>query len=168
MLPQNFLSYIPRPKSSPYQSASWKRVEQLLNTSLPDDYKSFVELYGNGLVCGVIRIHNPFSGYGDWFEAVLGMYRKMREIFPYPLYPEPGGLLPFGGTQNGGLHLMWQTGKDADKWSVVLVNWDDLSVEKLNCNMADFLLRVAKREITGDRLNYADELDYDNIFRPIF
>jgi len=169
MLPYNFLSYIPKPQSSPYKSASWKRVEQLLETTLPHDYKTFVELYGNGLICGAIRIHNPFSGYGDWFEAVLGMYRKMREVFPYSLYPELNGLLPFGGTKNGGLHLMWQTtGANPDNWSVVLVNCDDFTVDALNCNMTDFLLKVATREIAGERLNCGDGLDYENMFQPLF
>jgi len=169
MLSNEFLSVIPKPKSSAHTAASWKRVEQTLTTPLPADYKSFVESYGNGLICGVIRIHNPFSGYMDWFDTILDMYRGMKDIFSHPLFPTSGGLLPFGYTENGGMHLMWKTsGSTPDKWTVALVNWDKLTVESLDYNMTDFLLNVARGQITGDQLNYADSLDYQNLFRSDF
>jgi hypothetical protein len=44
------------------------------------------------------------------------------EPFGYPLYPEPGGLLPWAGTGNG-VQLCWLTEGESDAWPVVVFDY---------------------------------------------
>ena len=43
-------------------------------------------------------------------------------MVPYPVYPEPGGLLPWGGIRDGG-YAFWLTGPgEPVGWPVVLAS----------------------------------------------
>jgi hypothetical protein len=43
------------------------------------------------------------------------------EAAPYSYYPEPGGLFPWGATQNGDT-LLWLTEADPEKWTIVVTD----------------------------------------------
>ncbi len=105
----------------------WEAVESALGTALPEDFKSLVESYGSGDFCSFVFLHTPF-GDGELVSIALGLrdghhdYRSGQpENYPYPLHPEPGGLLPWGGTTSGDL-LCWLTHGPPHTWPVVV--WD--------------------------------------------
>lgn len=85
---------------------------------VPADYPPLLETHGMGEFCDLI-----FLGSGP--EDVMDYERETRsedpEDYPYPLHPEPGGLLPWGGTSNG-QPLCWVTAGEPATWSVVV--WD--------------------------------------------
>ncbi len=157
---------LPQP-IEPYRSGvpdSWSAVEVQIGTVLPRDYMDFINTYGSGIVCGVLRICSPFSPDANvdlsWIEGVLGMYNVMRENAPdpskIPLFPEARGLLPCGKTENGGAHLMWEVENRPDMWRMTILDGDRLEVEYFDCNMTDFIAKLINGEISARQLNYTD------------
>ncbi len=101
------------PPATPFEVgtlAQWREVEAELGTALPRDYRDFVFAYGSGLFAGLYRVYNPFAA-SEYIalvaqgRRVCGYNRESRrsypERFPYPYFPEPGGLLPWGNDENG-------------------------------------------------------------------
>jgi hypothetical protein len=110
----------------PGQPDSWAEVEAALGTGLPSDFKSFTELYGSGKVDDFLYLFNPFTAGQDGNllaekDRVLESYRQTRARFPerlpLPAFPNPGGVLPLGRTDNGD-ELYWVTTgpRTAGRW----------------------------------------------------
>jgi hypothetical protein len=107
----------------------WDEIEAALGIGLPGDFKAFTERYGSGMVDDFLYLFNPFAAGEDGNllvekDRVLAGYRQTRARFPerlpLPPFPEPGGLLPLGGTDNGD-ELYWVTTGHPDGWPVALV-----------------------------------------------
>ena len=107
----------------------WAKVEAALGTGLPDDFKAFTELYGSGKVDDFLYLFNPFAAGQDGnllFERdrVLADYAETRAKYPkrlpLPPYPEPGGVLPLGRSDNGD-ELYWVTEGGPADWPVLLL-----------------------------------------------
>jgi hypothetical protein len=105
----------------------WPRVEAELGTGLPDDFKRFTELYGSGKFDDFLYLLNPFAadpagsllGARDtMLEAYTETRAKFPERLPLPPWPQPGGLLPLGRSDNGN-ELYWLTEGSPAAWPVV-------------------------------------------------
>ena len=110
----------------------WKDIEAKLGTKLPQDYKQLVNLYGVGYFCGYVCPLNPFidpPGYLHLIESgrdVMEMYEQGRSQnpkyhAPFPAYPAPNGILPWGRDDNAGLQC-WLTQGHPDDWTVVILD----------------------------------------------
>lgn len=130
----------------------WPAVEATLGTALPDDYKRFTELYGSGKFDDFLYLFNPFAPAGQdgnllyEKDAVLAAYVQTRSRFPdrlpWPPFPEPGGVLPLGRSDNGD-ELYWVTeGAPAD-WTVALVEARAASYELHPVPVTGFLADLA-------------------------
>ncbi|MDI1477255.1 hypothetical protein [Polyangium sp. y55x31] len=127
-----------KPEEAPAKN-DWVPAESLLGTDLPADYKQFVGTYGTGWINKYLHVMNPFSAKLPWMERLrfmsftLHLVRRNAQVpgardlpapfeeingLPYPVFPEPGGLLPWGYTINGDA-LFWLTKGTPDKWTVV-------------------------------------------------
>lgn len=128
----NSLKQILTPPTRPVEAVGdWDAAEQDLGTGLPDDYKEFINTYGSGMISELpIMIYNPFADsigfplkegvYGH--HGIMFAYQTLIDDefdFGYDLFPEPGGLLPFGATGVGD-YLNWKTGGDPNSWHVVV------------------------------------------------
>jgi hypothetical protein len=111
----------------PGRPEAWPGVEAELGTALPEDFKRFTEVYGSGKFDDFLYLFNPFAAdaAGNLVAArdtMLAAYRETREKFPdrlpLPPWPEPGGLLPLGRSDNGN-ELYWLTEGSPDAWPVV-------------------------------------------------
>jgi hypothetical protein len=146
------LSPPPTPVEVP-STETWNATETQLKR-LPEDYKSFLDRFGTGNVGGFIWILNPASQHRYLnllleIKSILTALRELRESgepCPYPLYPEPGGLLPFGKSDNGDA-LYWLTAGAPERWPVVVNAARDPTYEKLECDMTDFLAGILSRRI---------------------
>ena len=104
------------------------KAEALLGTKLPKEYRDFIKVYGSGQVASFLGIYNPISHakFGNLLEMALKdteEYGISRAEFPddyyFNRYPEAGGLLPWGRTDNGD-HLYWLTRGQPCSWPIVV------------------------------------------------
>lgn len=99
-----------RPEINGDVSRDWADVERGLGFGLPLDYKEFVTAYGPGCVSGVLDIFHPRANVGGLrldtlWEHAYNSYRSLSssypEMYPYPVYPEPDGLIAVARTFSG-------------------------------------------------------------------
>jgi hypothetical protein len=107
---------------------AFARVEDRLDLELPDAYKQLVTAYGTGSWRGFLWVLNPFSANRSLnlldqavrqLDAERVIRRKWPDQVPFPLYPEPGGLFPWGMTDNGD-RLYWLTEGLPDSWPTIV------------------------------------------------
>jgi hypothetical protein len=112
----------------PGEPDAWPAIELQLGLRLPSDYKAFIATYGSGAIADFINVFNPFSENPhvrlvDAAESVAATYREIRafEHIPFPIHPEPGGLLPWGSSDNGDVLFWVADPPDApDEWSIAV------------------------------------------------
>jgi hypothetical protein len=166
---ETLLKAIPVP-ATPFEAyvGPWRPIEAALGTALPQDYKDFIRLYGNGRFLDFLGIGVPVSRCPNLqlvsqAQIVSNIFRAIEEP-AYPLWPAPGGLLSFGSTDNGH-NLYWSCRGPPDDWGVVV--WDPGmgDYERFDCDLTDFLAGL----ITGDVVpkSFPEELlPCDYLFTP--
>ena len=100
---------------------------------MPSDYWWFLETYGTGSIGGDLVVFTPSSELERWNAAAqqqrigdhLRLVHEHRPgSIPFPIHPEPGGLLAWGGT-HAGVKCLWLTsGDDPDLWPIVIRDAD--------------------------------------------
>ncbi|MFN3583180.1 SMI1/KNR4 family protein [Phenylobacterium sp.] len=150
---ENLVRAVP-PPARPVEAfeGPWEPIEAELGTSLPSDYKDFVRLYGNGYfmefmgVC-VPRSRNPYVRLETQAKVVGDLFRSMDlDEHPYRFWPEPGGLLSFGGTDYGDA-LFWLPHGRPETWRVVVWGRGLQEFEAFGCDLTDFLAGLATGQI---------------------
>jgi hypothetical protein len=135
----------------------WAAVEGTLGTGLPSDFKAFTELYGSGMVDDFLYLFNPFAAGEDGNllvekDRVLAGYRQTRARFPerlpLPPFPEEGGVLPLGRTDNGD-ELYWVTTGHPDGWPVALLESRAALQELHRMPVTGFLAALAANQLTS-------------------
>lgn len=150
---ENLIKAVP-PPAAPFEAfrGPWEVIEADLETSLPQDYKDFARLYGSGYFMEFLGIHipntqNPNTRLEWQAQVVRDGFRTLTEEYcPYPMWPDPGGLLPFGGTDDGD-EFFWRMRGLPDDWRVVIWDRGFGSFEELDCDLTDFLAGLATGEI---------------------
>jgi hypothetical protein len=141
----------------PGRPDGWAEVEGALGTGLPGDFKAFTELYGSGMVDDFLYLFNPFATGEDGnllFEKdrVLAGYRQTRDKYPerlpLPPFPEEGGVLPLGRTENGD-ELYWVTEGDRDHWTVALLESRAALQEVHPMPVTGFLAALTANQLTS-------------------
>ncbi len=75
-------------------------------------------------------------------------YRKAMETFDVPLelYPEPGGLLPFGHRDD--VYFTWKTDGKANDWKVIVIwLYQNDAYKSFDMGFCQFLTSLLKRKI---------------------
>jgi hypothetical protein len=96
---------------------------------VPDDYKQFMAHYGPGNLADYIHIWSPVGGNkSDLAVNAKRSADALRSIHEpahrYMFYPDKGGLLPFGRTDNSAT-LTWLPKGAPSKWRVVVTDGID-------------------------------------------
>jgi len=132
------------------QINGWHTFEYQLNTKLPEDYKKFIQSFGTGSINEFLVILNPFSANQHVNlltrgRSELEAFRTSKTNFPkyYPddIFPNSGGLLPFGVTDNGEV-LYWRTIAEPKDWTVTVYETRGPDHYNYQTNMTDFLSGV--------------------------
>lgn len=133
----------------------WEKAENELGIEFPIDYKGFVDDYGVGCIDNFLWIYTPYSNNENFnllkqVEVINNAYLEMKEEFPevflFDVFPKKGGLLPFGGTENGDV-LYWLTNEDNKHWSIIV--YDDRHSEyvEYNKSFTDFLYELLTKKL---------------------
>ncbi len=141
-----------QPRSVAWDDPAWLELVNRLGTRLPEDFVQFKKVYGDGAFQS--RTHkwygylDVWSGIGDAsfqikVASALGELRLIRErrpkALPVPLYWEPGGFLPCGGSGNNSW-IGWEVRGDLiDDWPVLVVRPASRKVERYEMALTEFL-----------------------------
>jgi hypothetical protein len=151
---------VPPPPKPRYNRGDWNLVAAELGTDLPQDFKDFNEIYGAVGICDNLWFHAPFYFVGDeayvpllsekesYRELLMSRLHEMsavtggRDNVPYPDFPEPGGLLPIGATDNGDL-IAWITAGRPEEWGTFFWNFPGLTTWSFpGVNLTGFLISL--------------------------
>jgi hypothetical protein len=129
------LSLIAPPPRNPKgggTSDQWIRLEGTLGLKFPEDFKECVATYGAGAFNNFFGVATPFySGptytpYEDWVSIRLEGLELAKSSNPeeavlLPVYPQKGGLFPWGYTDNGGT-MCWLTERKGSRWPIICLD----------------------------------------------
>lgn len=146
-------------------------IEAELGLVLPADYKELIVTYGDGTWQGFWFLLNPFtdnqylnlvtqaSREGDSGEDILSAERYLQRTeldYPHRIWPERGGIFPWGITDNGG-RFFWITGGKPDKWPTLYYPSRDpdftryeLSTSELTYSALSSSLPIFAEELGGE------------------
>jgi hypothetical protein len=115
------------------RNIDWARIERGLGTRLPSDFVELSEAYAPLIIDDFLALHMPVPGEEDKFVSVaqgilenLASLRESDMSHGHVPFPEKGGLIPWGDSDEGDM-LYWRTrGDNPDEWTVVVSGaWDD-------------------------------------------
>lgn len=173
------MKVLPRPAHSveAVDTPSWGLYELITGIVLPEDYKGYLGVYGTGLIGGMITPYNPFCtrtswkpSYTcqDWMREIVGIQALKQEfgevIFPYAVYPEPGGVFPWGSTDNGH-RLFWLTNGAPNEWTVLINEARSRNFQEFDYSMTAFLNAWITGAIHCELIPY-DAIDHELLFEP--
>jgi hypothetical protein len=147
---------LPPPAEPREAQGDWARVESEIGTPLPAEFKEYVARYGTGVVNDFLWPLNPFAA-NDNINLVaeirfqLETLRATRDKFPkrytYAIFPEPGGYLPWGRSENGDV-MHWKTEGTPDQWTVAVTDAREPVWEEFPEPMTSFLAKLLAGELT--------------------
>lgn len=151
----------------------WFQIEQSLGLPLPVDYKAYINTFGTGRIAGFIYLLNPFSKnshlhLGKQSTIILAALRELRDMdpdeCPYPIYPQPSGLFPWGATDNGDVLYWLMTGLPAT-WPIIVNESRSPDYEEFAMSTTLFLSKLVSGDISSEILS--DCLDKQILFEPL-
>lgn len=131
------------------RTVDWAAAEQRLGTALPGDYKQLAEIFGYGAFDGYLQFSVPDAGsaHGDlvrnteWLaEFARTQGNSLWE--PYTLFPTPGGLLQWAGSEQADQFYWLTDGPDPDRWPIVVSEETPDSWERYDGSTAEFIYRM--------------------------
>ncbi|GAA4148704.1 hypothetical protein GCM10022285_57100 [Streptomyces tunisiensis] len=133
----------------------WEGVERHYGAALPVDYKQFVSAYGPGCISGQLYVFHPRAVLGDdglhleslWEQTALTygeLSRSHPEMYPYPVYPEPGGCIAVARSISGNHVFLKPPSGSVSKWEVVVEmgQWFEL-----NMSFTDFIWQALNGDL---------------------
>jgi hypothetical protein len=140
------------------ETEEWGRVEKAIGTRLPNDYKNYINVFGTGCLANFLWVFNPFTRNTNLnllnqvtvqLNAITTLEEEFGEKSPYQVYPTPGGLLPWGITDNGDV-LFWLTNDEPDYWNVVICSARGREYEEFEATIIDFLHRLIFEAVSSE------------------
>jgi hypothetical protein len=143
----------------------WLELERLSGLRFPADYKQLANRYAMLEIDAFLDVHHlgmapDIPTMLSQCRQVLDPLRQLNEKYgfiyladgsgsevraePYPVYPEPNGLFPWGATDNGDT-LLWLTDADPDRWTIVVT--DNGTWWHFDCGLIDYLAGVLGRTL---------------------
>jgi hypothetical protein len=153
------------PPPSAVAAPPWGEALNEVGFEFPADYRAFVDTYGGGtferpeyvgLIVDAPHCHALGPGGRLGFGGFVGIQLdQVRPLFTYPgaeegmwngeprpLYPEPGGLLSWGSTEESDQFFWLTQDTNPDRWPVVGWSRHDGSTFDFDGGMVEFLLAL--------------------------
>lgn len=146
---------------------NWAEIESRGSIKFPRDYKEYAARFPIGSFRTFMTICPPVGAdIGNSTENVIddlnfvrddiGAY-SMRARFPFSLYPDPGGLFPWGLIEQDFV-ICWDTrGANPDNWPVVMLDNMFTAYWEHSGPMTKFVLDFCRGTTGIDELGYIDD-----------
>jgi len=135
-------------------SVDWGVLERRIGLHLPQDYRHMFREYPDLQIGKFLGIFSPPSNVDEYVRRNSEVMEPLRDLAqdevtlldgtedgrpvpPYPFYPEPGGLLPWGATENGDVCLWLTDSENPDEWPIIVT--DGLDYWRYNGNILSFV-----------------------------
>lgn len=115
MIIDQLISVLKPPTPSTIPGRDWRTVEAHVGAILPADYKEFIHAYGAGCIGDFLWVYSPFATKTSLnllqqaaavVNSLATLGAKWPNVVPFELFPQDGGIYPWGCTDNGD-HLFW-------------------------------------------------------------
>ena len=148
----------------------WIVFQKNYNCKFPSEYKKFIDTYGTGSINDFLWILTPYESNKEInlfhkAEVMRTSYNYMKDMFPgdfnYSIYPEEGGLLPWGYTDNGD-ELFF----DLKNEFIVVIETRYSDVYKYKMGMVEFLYKLFTKKIKCNAFPddfISGEVEYNSI-----
>ena len=130
-------------------TVDWAQAERRLGTALPTDYKQLAEIFGHGAFDGYFGplAADSLSGGNGIVTRAEGLAefaraRGERLYAPHRLFPAPGGLLHWAGTEQGATFYWLTEGPDPDRWPILSTEDDYREWHTFDGSTAEFVFRL--------------------------
>lgn len=149
----------PLQQSASVTDGEWAQILESHRIDIPLDFREIVDRYGEGefgnflwlLLPGSRRPHMNMQRAIDDISSGLRMFRDMGDC-NQPIFPEEGGLIPWGMTLNGDA-LLWRTLRQSGRWSVVVNPGRSLLFYDYPMRTSEFLYNLFSKQATIDALS---------------
>ncbi|MFB7787997.1 SMI1/KNR4 family protein [Streptomyces vinaceus] len=130
------------------RSRLWQAAEEHLGVPLPADYKAFLDLYGPGAFDGFLHMDRPVDGTAAELERLWPTSGRKSHLddpdrYPFPFHPRPGGLIEWGGEEDGAVYYFLPEEPDPADWRMV-VETDEGEWHEAPGPVTEFLLNLAE------------------------
>ncbi|MCX5186796.1 hypothetical protein [Streptomyces sp. NBC_00268] len=120
------------------RAVDWATAEARMGTRLQTDYKRLVETFGEGQFDGFTGVHLPDT-MTKFAACEAALVR--RPWAPHPVFPAPGGLLPWAGNEHDQSFYWITESPDPDRWPVYATGGDTEEGHRFDCTATEFLFR---------------------------
>ncbi len=136
----------------------WYSVEKKIGFIFPSDYKSFINMYGEGGINSFLWIFSPFSENENLnllyrAKEFKVSYETMKKEFPndfqFNFFDGEKGILPWGITDNGD-ELYWNVSKE----NITLVIYESRygDYREYPMKVTEFLYNLLSKSLSCDLL----------------
>jgi len=166
---ETLMGVIPPPREPGFIfTGPWEPIEEELGTALPPDYKDLARIYGAGYYMEFFHVKmprtpNPYACLETEVREICATCFDRAEL-AYPLWPDRGGLVPFGATDNGDF-LFWLPRGAPEDWGIVVWDRGLQKFEVFDCDITSFIAGLATGEIIPKEFP-EDLVTCDHLFQP--
>jgi hypothetical protein len=113
----------PRPQP---EEERWLAAESTFGIPFPQPYKNLIDTFGASTWGDFLHIFSPLDQADNlrFVNTTLAADRESRqswpEHYPFPLYPESGGLFPWARTDNGDTCYWITAAAIPEKWPTLI------------------------------------------------
>lgn len=158
-------SLVPAPADPVRSYGDWKRFTSLSGFPPPDDYRMLISKYGAGSFAGWIFLIEPFNPTWPFMTVVQAKCEELRSAqrrapttYPaWPIWPDPGGFLPWA-TTDGGDHIGWRTLGRPSQWTTLFWDRSGKGSTEYPVGTVDFLVNVFENSTDHAAFHPAPEM----------
>lgn len=156
------LTGILKPPAKPLDTdpSGLARNEERLRIRFPRDFVEFGATFGSGCIDVPKASWEVWSPFRPTYPAIVREFYSIWPAFrdasemhdvPLGLFPEPGCLLPFATTPDGGW-VCWKTAGDPERWDVVdMSNYEAGQYDIFELTATEYFYKVLSRQMLLDR-----------------
>lgn len=142
---------VPEKKYNIGTPQDWMGFQKKFNIKFPSDYVKFIETYGTGSINNFLWILTPYESNQNInifskAEIMRDSYNYMKNMFPgifsYCIYPDEGGLLPWGYTDNSD-ELYFDLKND----TIIVMESRYSDIYEYKMGMIEFLYKLFMKDI---------------------